>query len=308
MDPSSHLCDCCQQLFADYHERVSYGSYIDLLERAHCSLCQFLAARLEQDLEGQVEGRIQCWFTMHSLRGTTLEVCYRTISRPLDLRIYSYDVEIKGQQNIGVDHRPIPSGMTAPLKSSETEVYYHKRIGSMINTDLVREFIANCEEYTIGHRREDGCGVRDNDEVNIDILLIDVIEGCIVKRNTSSRYLTLSYVWGQCEVFRLVTENYEDLQQPGSLNAVSLPNLVQDAIALVKRIQQRYLWVDALCIIQNDAENTSYYVDQMDKIYSSSILTIVAASGTSAMDSLPGTTSGSRLPQYIVSHLPLYPR
>ena len=54
---------------------------------------------------------------------------------------------------------------------------------------------------------------------------------------------------------------------------------------------------------QDDAENTMFYVDQMDKIYSRALLTIVAASGTSALDPLPGVRAGSRAPQYVVRYL-----
>lgn len=65
-------------------------------------------------------------------------------------------------------------------------------------------------------------------------------------------------------------------------------------MALVKQIGERYLWVDSLCIIQDDHITSTYFVSQMDIIYSHAILTIVAAAGSNANSGLPGVREGTR--------------
>ncbi|KAF8856291.1 hypothetical protein BDZ45DRAFT_594459 [Acephala macrosclerotiorum] len=42
------------------------------------------------------------------------------------------------------------------------------------------------------------------------------------------------------------------LRAPGSLEVLSLLATIRDAICLVKGVGERYLWIDALCIIQDD--------------------------------------------------------
>ena len=74
-----------------------------------------------------------------------------------------------------------------------------------------------------------------------------------------------------------------DLQAPGSLkreeNERSIPAVIKHAIKLVLDLNERYLWVDRLCIVQNnpDAGGTLSQVANMDKIYARAFLTIIAA-------------------------------
>jgi hypothetical protein len=128
--------------------------------------------------------------------------------------------------------------------------------------------------------------------------LIDVQKSCLVQLNTSARYVSLSYVWGRVAVLKTTKENRQVLMQPRVFERIHPAPLVQDAIELVRLIGERYLWVDSLCIPQNDTEVTAFYVNRMDYIYSKSVITVIAASSNSAMDRLPGVRPGSRGPQH----------
>lgn len=63
---------------------------------------------------------------------------------------------------------------------------------------------------------------------------------------------------------------------------------------LVSQLDVRYLWVDSLCIMQDDAGNKHDQIALMDVIYQSAIMTIVAVSGKSAGAGLPGLRTRSR--------------
>ncbi|KAF4627631.1 hypothetical protein G7Y89_g10524 [Cudoniella acicularis] len=127
--------------------------------------------------------------------------------------------------------------------------------------------------------------------------LIDVEKSCIVEVPSSCRYLTLSYVWGSVPNLRLTTLNKSTMMQPGILNKIHtmIPRTIRDAIDLVKSLKERYLWVDALCLIQNDPEDLQIGVNVMDDIYERAITTIVAACGDNADAGLPGVRETSRL-------------
>ena len=85
----------------------------------------------------------------------------------------------------------------------------------------------------------------------------------------------------------------ERLKQPGGLE-VGLPATIADSIALVSALGFRFLWVNSLCITQNDADKKYRLVTSMDKVYADASLTIVAASGSSAQSGLSGYRKASR--------------
>lgn len=126
--------------------------------------------------------------------------------------------------------------------------------------------------------------------------LLDVQTNYLIETTSLKKYVALSYVWGSVSSFRLTTINRPALLIEGSLEKVaeSLPNTVNDAIVLTRHLGCRYLWVDALCLLQNDAEDLELGVNSMDLIYGRAWLTVVAACGNDANADLPGVKEGTR--------------
>jgi len=127
--------------------------------------------------------------------------------------------------------------------------------------------------------------------------LIDVDQECIIETTTTCRYVTLSYLWGNAANLRLTTVNFSSLLQPKALQKYTslVPRTIQDAITFVRAIGERYLWCDALCLVQNDPEDVGNGVKAMDLIYENALLTIVAACGHDANAGLLGVSPGTRL-------------
>ncbi|KAF8134253.1 heterokaryon incompatibility protein-domain-containing protein [Boletus edulis] len=98
---------------------------------------------------------------------------------------------------------------------------------------------------------------------------------CLVDTPSRCRYVALSYVWGTAPVFTHLTENTQDLRKTGSLRSLPIPATIRDAIALVYAIGERYLWVDSLCIIQDDWKMKGTEITRMGSIYSGALFTIV---------------------------------
>jgi Heterokaryon incompatibility protein (HET) len=63
---------------------------------------------------------------------------------------------------------------------------------------------------------------------------------------------------------------------------------------VVVRLGERYLWVDRLCIIQDDERDKLEQMSHMDRVYSLAILTIVNATAYCADDDIPGVKSNTR--------------
>ncbi|KAH8595449.1 heterokaryon incompatibility protein-domain-containing protein [Bisporella sp. PMI_857] len=124
--------------------------------------------------------------------------------------------------------------------------------------------------------------------------VVDVVSGNIVEQPEGCRYLALSYVWGEAhrqkDYLRLLKANYSQLTEAGGLvkQLSHLPNTIRDAILLCQRLDERHLWIDSLCIIQDSEEDKLGQIMQMDAIYLHAVLTIVAAAGSDANAGLPG--------------------
>ena len=88
-------------------------------------------------------------------------------------------------------------------------------------------------------------------------------------------YVTLSHCWGgSCKTI-LTTSSLATFQAGIHLN--TLPKTFQDAVILTRSLGIRYLWIDALCIIQDSNQEWSHEASLMGDIYANSSLTISAA-------------------------------
>ncbi|KAF6809150.1 hypothetical protein CPLU01_15556 [Colletotrichum plurivorum] len=127
--------------------------------------------------------------------------------------------------------------------------------------------------------------------------LIDVDENRLIETYEILPYVALSYVWGGTAIIRLTRANLDKMLQPGSLKEAwpRLPRTIQDTIRLVRGLGLRYVWVDALCLVQNNTDDLERGVKVMDNIYEQSRLTIIAAAGHNSKAGLPGVRVNSRL-------------
>jgi hypothetical protein len=101
------------------------------------------------------------------------------------------------------------------------------------------------------------------------------------RANSTKGYVTLSYVWGESDTvkqFKATIANHTSLRQ--SIDVPSLPKTVQDAIYATVQLGIPYLWVDALCIIQDDEDDFSRELSTMAQVYRHATVTISAATAT----------------------------
>lgn len=93
------------------------------------------------------------------------------------------------------------------------------------------------------------------------------------------QYAALSYCWGSAGVPGKTTKN----NQTSYLKEIpteSLPATIHDALMISRSVNIRYLWVDALCIVQDDLDDWLAEVTNMSDIYYGSTLTIAASDAT----------------------------
>ncbi|KAL9110008.1 MAG: hypothetical protein Q9227_005347 [Pyrenula ochraceoflavens] len=136
--------------------------------------------------------------------------------------------------------------------------------------------------------------------------LIDTAKWCVttIPPENPVSYLALSYVWAAnsstalavSKPFQLERKNVAELQRENALKEAGdvLPKLLVDAIQLCADLGYRYLWVDRLCIVQDEGSHKLDQLNAMDAIYHTADLTIVAL-GNGSTAGLPGTSSQPRM-------------
>jgi hypothetical protein len=88
-------------------------------------------------------------------------------------------------------------------------------------------------------------------------------------------YICLSYCWGGLESFKTTTTNLN--QRKSYIPYRGLPQTFSDAIWVTKSLGVRYLWIDSLCIVQDDSADWESESASMSTIYGNSYLTIAAS-------------------------------
>ena len=151
---------------------------------------------------------------------------------------------------------------------------------------LIKSWLRTCE------REHEVCRSDPANELDMPLYLIDVFEECITLKPVSNvHYIALSYVWGNAKSTNLTSGNIKELRKPRSLSSGShlatVPQTVRDAMHLTADLNVRYLWVDCLCLIQNDP-NISFYLSRMHLIYANAFLTIVVANKDNANGGITG--------------------
>ena len=102
------------------------------------------------------------------------------------------------------------------------------------------------------------------------------------EKDAKGAYTALSYCWGASSNRFTTANSLLDATKNG-IALASLPKTFRDAIALTRRLGVRYIWIDGLCICQDDAKDWERESARMAATYANAYLTISAtgASGTS---------------------------
>lgn len=88
-------------------------------------------------------------------------------------------------------------------------------------------------------------------------------------------FVALSYCWGGDQPYKTTKSRMESDNL--CLQYGKLAKSVQDAIRVTLSLGLRYLWVDALCIIQDDEDDKIEQIIEMPRIYNQACVTIFAA-------------------------------
>ncbi|KAH9482132.1 hypothetical protein JR316_0004227 [Psilocybe cubensis] len=314
--PDDRLCDTCSQLGLTvesftyipgnedaYKEQIYLGLVKDIKEKMRCPLCRLILASIGSELPCTEDGQ-------------PLSISFRWETDPRSSSCAMAPYAWKPGGRYANPKRLNAFPRITVLANDTTNpclINYVRPIEDTINFNMVSNWLYMCEDWhgDVCEKSKYLDGVVDNPTALIPTFrLIDVVENCILFAPANVTYVALSYVWGKIDptkILRLTKGTINDLAVPGALlqqqNYDITPITIRDAIQVTREIGIRYLWVDSLCIVQDDVGPGGSKMDaisKMDLIYGAAYLTIIAATGGDANAGLPGVRPGTRkIPQLI---------
>ncbi|KAI0876603.1 heterokaryon incompatibility protein-domain-containing protein [Hypoxylon argillaceum] len=108
----------------------------------------------------------------------------------------------------------------------------------------------------------------------VDVGLVDGIVKLVETKGTRSKYVSLSHCWGHSHIITTTKSTLE--QRKSGIAWHDLSQTFRDAILVTRALGVPYIWIDSLCIVQDDKIDWATESANMASIYSNGYLTIAA--------------------------------
>lgn len=168
---------------------------------------------------------------------------------------------------------PFVQNVDRQATDSNQQEWYCQNTGSDKVMDTIRTWMSECLETHIPCARKT--------RSSLPTRVIDVGQAddshnpyLLESKGGVAPYLALSYCWGTGKSF-VSTRDSISRRKEGFMMA-ELPETLRDAILVTRRLGVRYLWIDALCIIQDDANDWNLESSNMRAIYRNALFVISA--------------------------------
>lgn len=155
--------------------------------------------------------------------------------------------------------------------------------GSEVHVTLLKEWIRDCDTSPT-HK----CTPKTGSNTWSPTRLLDVVEkrlNCLPEKRSSTKYVALSHLWGdenEHKPFCTYRKNVKEFQ--GFIDFSKLPQMFTDAVAVTRNLGVRYLWIDSLCIIQEDPKDWNKECQRMEYVFNSAYVTIAASCASGVRD------------------------
>lgn len=108
---------------------------------------------------------------------------------------------------------------------------------------------------------------------------LDCEEIFLTQPTISTSYIALSYCWGKAQFLKLTSGNVQACIDGISVH--DLPNIFQYALQVCRGLNFQYIWIDALCILQDDPQDWEIEASKMADVYRNSVLTLAMTKASS---------------------------
>jgi hypothetical protein len=293
---SNHLCDSCSSLGLKRDDFTSSTradrSIIGEREVAQlvaskqtCPLCNLICLVMEHQRMDASVPQQQHWTLQWERCRQMMEPTAEEWGSIFEWAIHvlpDYMSEASSERGIQlIGDRDTRTPLRARLTTQEPDFSLYKR------------WLRNCLDF---HASCSSSHATENDpwlDEQEKFMVVDVKCRCLSMERADVEYAALSYVWGKNNTPLTFQSNKSEFFKEDSLRD-NLPQTISDTIQLVEAMGIAYLWVDSLCIVQDDFNLKESLINRMDRIYANAIITIVAATGKHSRCGLSGYGPQSR--------------
>jgi Heterokaryon incompatibility protein (HET) len=292
------LCDHCSAM------NSSWAGLSDLRSRGYkhldrkslatqartCPLCFAMFSKLRQVWNVDSPGRLnvcRAGFSSRDIEFNVMDgsdVLTSTAILKVDCKLYDNYLLTHVRR---LSKRTIANSRRHFTKLDQFETFWSKiqaKVDSMMSrtvSDLAHKKLRECHQ---NHRR---CSRQITPILPSRVIDVGshgdaLLELHISEENEQGNYVTLSYCWGGLQTFMTTAATIHSRCQGFMMG--DLPQSIQDAVKVTRDLGFRFLWVDALCIIQDNAADMAKEVGLMGKVYKRSTLTIAASNAPSVSD------------------------
>ncbi|KAF2813665.1 HET-domain-containing protein [Mytilinidion resinicola] len=280
------LCEHCEVFSRNFTpsrkvKLVLHESATTLLcgSRSACHLCRIITTHLGKSLQnvGEEDTAVVVEFA-----GDDLQFLVWLEPKKSKAEAAKENVKIE-KLRFGVQSPILPSTVAEALSSSvEAE---NSSTGSDTTFKLVDAWITECLQ------NHDRCQKTQSGKSPLPTRVVDVgpPDGSQQpflyepSKPQYGRYIALSHCWGKHKLLRTGTGNLA--QHKVKIPISSMSKTFADAVSVTRKLHIRYIWIDSICIIQDDPEDWGREAALMHGVYQNAIITIAA---THAQDGAAG--------------------
>ncbi|KAL9116077.1 MAG: hypothetical protein Q9227_000446 [Pyrenula ochraceoflavens] len=144
--------------------------------------------------------------------------------------------------------------------------------GSSSSLNRAADWLRNCAEHHAN------CGPQHKVPLPSRLLDLEALAPPRIRleetKGTLGCYAALSHCWGSATHF--TTSRATIAERRAGIDTLDLPRTFHEAVIVTKRLGIRYLWIDSLCICQDDMEEWARESSNMSSVYSNAFVTIAA--------------------------------
>ncbi|KAI3317126.1 HET-domain-containing protein [Xylariaceae sp. AK1471] len=260
-----------------YHKVILSGTIGELrLKESQCFLCRLLLNALSRNLAQQPDVLGQ-WDREWEAKW------YRNTAE--------YDPATKDAKDmygsalyprLKDEHSPMNHGIQLVIPPGESKFLRAREVSPTLNIEFIKTSISRCHTQHGISCVATSLSVTEHPFSAPGFRVIDTTRKCLETLPQAHDYVALSYVWGKTNIPSLSKANLRIFHEDGVFDRIKLARTIRDAVDLTAKLGFRFLWVDAICIVQDDHDVKEELIANMAVIYGNAALTIVAASGTHA--------------------------
>lgn len=261
---------------------IPIGYSDEIYARGTCPFCRLLVDISDNHMQGSARD-VEFW-SIITLKGHEV---LSTVAEPL------YDVKSVDSRPNNLHHEAIYLAMVRTLKPTPMYRYkYHTLFKDMTYIGMIgmnevdfprsltvrntanaseiperlRGWLSRCSKHKTCQLRANSRTVRPDGFRLFDITALQVVDSFELEP-----YIALSYPWAQIDEF--------EIKRDQSYMIEDIPKVMQDVISLIKELKLgiNHIWMDRLCINDDDPIQKTANIDAMGDIYGSAFATMIFA-------------------------------